>query len=109
MRLAAADALHHARGLSLSRPHRPGAQAQARTAASGGRGAPAADSGGGGVDEPTSEHRNGREFSAIFISSGVAQIEKLVPQPQLAVACGLLILNDWPIRSSTKSICEPAM
>jgi hypothetical protein len=29
------------------------------------------------------------------------QIEKLVPQPQPAVAFGLLIWKDWPIRSST--------
>ena len=35
------------------------------------------------------------------------QIEKLVPQPQEAVALGLWILKDWPIRSSTKSISEP--
>jgi hypothetical protein len=34
---------------------------------------------------------------------------KLVPQPQEAVAWGLLILNEEPIRSSTKSISEPAM
>ena len=36
------------------------------------------------------------------------QIEKLVPQPQEAVACGFLILKEAPIRSSTKSISEPA-
>ena len=35
------------------------------------------------------------------------QTEKLVPQPHEAVAFGLLILNDWPIRSSTKSISAP--
>ena len=35
------------------------------------------------------------------------QIEKLVPQPQEATACGFLIWKDWPIRSSTKSISEP--
>ena len=34
---------------------------------------------------------------------------KLVPQPQEAVAFGLLTLNEAPIRSSTKSISEPAM
>lgn len=34
---------------------------------------------------------------------------KLVPQPQDAFACGLFTLNDAPIRSSTKSISEPAM
>ena len=34
--------------------------------------------------------------------------EKLVPQPQEALAFGLLTLNDAPIRSSTKSISEPA-
>ena len=48
-----------------------------------------------------------RRLAALGQSS--AQSEKLVPQPQLAVAFGLLILNDCPIRSSTKSICEPAM
>ena len=35
------------------------------------------------------------------------EIEKRVPQPQLAVALGLLILKAWPIKSSTKSISEP--
>ena len=34
---------------------------------------------------------------------------KLVPQPQEAVACGLLTLKADPIRSSTKSISAPAM
>ena len=34
-------------------------------------------------------------------------MEKLVPQPQEATAFGFLIWNDWPIRSSTKSITEP--
>ncbi len=37
------------------------------------------------------------------------QRAKLVPQPQEAVAFGLWILKDWPIRSSTKSISEPFM
>lgn len=37
------------------------------------------------------------------------QIEKLVPQPQLATAFGFLIWKDWPSRLSTKSISEPAM
>src|SRR3984957_5097615 len=36
------------------------------------------------------------------------QIEKLVPQPQEAVALGLLTRNEAPIRSSTKSTSEPA-
>ena len=36
------------------------------------------------------------------------QTEKLVPQPQAVVAFGFLILNDALIRSSTKSISEPA-
>jgi hypothetical protein len=36
------------------------------------------------------------------------QIEKLVPQPQEAVALGLFTRNEAPIRSSTKSISEPA-
>ena len=36
------------------------------------------------------------------------QIEKLVPQPQEAVAFGLTTRNEAPIRSSTKSTSEPA-
>ena len=32
-----------------------------------------------------------------------------MPQPQEAVATGLLILNEAPIRSSTKSISAPAI
>ena len=39
--------------------------------------------------------------------SAIDQTEKLVPQPQEATAFGFLIWNDWPIRSSTKSITEP--
>ena len=39
----------------------------------------------------------------------VDQIVKLVPQPQEAVAFGLLMRNEAPIRSSTKSISAPAM
>src|ERR1700722_6911808 len=35
--------------------------------------------------------------------------EKLVPHPQEAVATGLLILQEAPIRASTKSIAAPAM
>ncbi len=34
-------------------------------------------------------------------------VEALVPQPQEATALGFLIWNDWPIRSSTKSITDP--
>ncbi len=34
---------------------------------------------------------------------------KLVPQPQDAVAFGFFTLNEAPIRSSTKSISEPAI
>jgi hypothetical protein len=34
---------------------------------------------------------------------------KLVPQPQEALASGFFTLNEAPIRSSTKSISEPAM
>ena len=37
------------------------------------------------------------------------QSAKLVPQPQEAVAFGFFTLNAAPIRSSTKSISEPAM
>ena len=37
-----------------------------------------------------------------------SQIEKLVPQPQDAVALGLTTRNEAPIRSSTKSTSEPA-
>src|SRR5260370_34640010 len=36
------------------------------------------------------------------------QIEKLVPQPQDAVALGLTPRNEAPIRSSTKSTSDPA-
>src|SRR5437868_13586290 len=36
------------------------------------------------------------------------QTEKLVPQPQDAVAFGLTTRNDAPIRSSTKSTSDPA-
>jgi len=36
------------------------------------------------------------------------QMEKLVPQPHEAVALGLFTRNDAPMRSSTKSISEPA-
>src|SRR5260370_24980761 len=36
------------------------------------------------------------------------QIEKLVPQPQDAVALGLTTRNEAPIRSSTKSTSDPA-
>ena len=39
----------------------------------------------------------------------IAQSAKLVPQPQEAFACGFFTLNEAPIRSSTKSISEPAM
>src|ERR1700754_2062956 len=38
----------------------------------------------------------------------ISQMEKLVPQPQDAVAFGLFTRNDAPIRSSTKSTSEPA-
>jgi hypothetical protein len=38
----------------------------------------------------------------------VCQREKLVPHPQDDFACGLLMRKDVPIRSSTKSISEPA-
>src|SRR5689334_5267732 len=37
-----------------------------------------------------------------------SQIEKLVPQPQEAVAFGLTTRNEAPIRSSTKSTSDPA-
>src|SRR6202012_651892 len=36
------------------------------------------------------------------------QIEKLVPQPQEAVALGLTTRNEAPIKSSTKSTSDPA-
>ena len=48
---------------------------------------------------------------AVFAKKAVLQSnysEKLVPQPQDALAFGLLTLNEAPIRSSTKSISEPA-
>src|SRR5581483_2809151 len=40
-------------------------------------------------------------------NGAIGQIEKLVPQPQDAVAFGFLTLNEEPMRSSTKSISEP--
>src|SRR3954470_23424914 len=42
------------------------------------------------------------------LQTKLLQIEKLVPQPQDAVAFGLTTRNDAPIRSSTKSTSEPA-
>ncbi|CAL77806.1 hypothetical protein BRADO4054 [Bradyrhizobium sp. ORS 278] len=53
-------------------------------------------------------------FNAFGLAPGMTvgvarnQTEKLVPQPQEAVALGLLIRNEAPIRSSTKSTSEPA-
>jgi len=44
---------------------------------------------------------DGRDKPGHHVKSGLDQIEKLVPQPQEAVATGLLILNEAPIRSST--------
>ena len=44
---------------------------------------------------------------AIAPPEKILKSEKLVPQPQEAVALGLSILKDWPIRSSTKSIFAP--
>ena len=54
-------------------------------------------------------HRGGRrEAGARLGHAGPDHyIEKLVPQPQDEVAFGLLTLNAWPIRSSTKSISAP--
>ena len=43
------------------------------------------------------------------VGGTLLQRAKLVPQPQEAVALGLWILNDWPMRSSTKSISDPRM
>ena len=114
MRVAAPDALHHAGDLHLSRPHRPRAQAPARAAAARGAGAvERPDRGRGGVAERRGQIGQGHRAECLrhVTIRGPAicrQIEKLVPQPQEAVACGLLILKDAPIRSSTKSISEPA-
>src|SRR6185436_19270778 len=103
--VAVAHALHHAGRLPLPRPSRPRAEAASRAAASGSRGASASDCGRGGVGH---KMRMAGQDPAIVIAAGAPdQTEKLVPQPQEAVAFGLLILNDCPIRSSTKSICEP--
>jgi len=54
----------------------------------------------------------GSQCAAALVSAGKdcereSYSEKLVPQPQEEVACGFSILNEAPIRSSTKSICEP--
>ncbi len=51
--------------------------------------------------------RKARSLPGFLMRLRVAQSEKLVPQPQEATALGFLIWNDWPIRSSTKSITEP--
>src|SRR6266853_5821817 len=53
----------------------------------------------------------GRMFSAAATAGyhEPGHTEKLVPHPQDAVATGLLIRNEDPIRSSTKSISAPAM
>src|SRR5258705_12508094 len=40
--------------------------------------------------------------------AALSQSAKLVPQPQEALALGLFTRNEAPIRSSTKSISEPA-
>ena len=51
---------------------------------------------------------SGDARSAFFMTEPY-QMEKLVPQPQLATAFGFRIWKDWPIRSSTKSTIEPSM
>src|SRR2546423_1460209 len=52
--------------------------------------------------------RKTRSASDITAPLGRAdQTEKLVPQPQEDCAFGLLILNEAPMRSSTKSISAP--
>ena len=52
--------------------------------------------------------RSGESAGLSALFSTRTQSEKLVPQPQEALACGLLMRKDVPIRSSTKSISEPA-
>src|SRR4051812_40187882 len=47
-------------------------------------------------------------LDGIDVPGGDFQTVKLVPQPQDAVALGLLTLKAWPIRSSVKSISAPA-
>jgi hypothetical protein len=49
------------------------------------------------------------QAAELQVGSHNGQIEKLVPQPQEAVALGFLIWNDWPISPSTKSISEPSI
>ena len=110
--VAAPDALHHPGHLHLSRPNRPHAQIPAR----------AATQRGCGASRATDCHRGrveSRQYGTVrrpkrtvrplrrVRQGGGNQIEKLVPQPQDAVACGLLTRNDAPIKSSTKSISEP--
>ena len=58
---------------------------------------------GAGPVGQSGENRSPGQASAV-----VRRREKLVPQPQDAVACGLLMRNEALIRSSTKSISEPA-
>jgi hypothetical protein len=62
----------------------------------------------GGPRASSRRSRFGRITGGSRRTKIAVQSEKLVPQPQDAVACGLLTRNDAPIRSSTKSISEPA-
>src|SRR6516225_227659 len=56
----------------------------------------------------TSGDRKGVSLASCnAIECATAQMAKLVPQPQEAVALGLCTLKEEPIRSSTKSISEP--
>src|SRR5262245_38811220 len=48
------------------------------------------------------------QLGAQAVPSCWRQMEKLVPQPHEAVALGLWTLKEEPMRSSTKSISEPA-
>src|SRR5207244_6051856 len=63
VRLATADAVHHAGRVPLSRPDRPRAEASPRAAAPGSRGASTAGGGGGGVEAQAEPGGAGRAFS----------------------------------------------
>ena len=58
------------------------------------------------------QHDYGLQVRALRTRRAMTELyysEKLVPQPQEAVAFGFFTLNEAPIKSSTKSISEPAM
>src|SRR5262249_43312251 len=61
-----------------------------------------------GIGEPDRSVNRAKIVRPGQASAVVRRREKLVPQPQDAMAFGLLMRNEALIRSSTKSISEPA-